>query len=150
MPRYHDAISTHLSAAAAFEDLSHFDRASEWDPGVVQGSMLTPAPNGLGSRFALQVRFLGRTIWMEYEVVEFVPGERIVLEAETPYVRSRDTMSFESSGIDAPHQTVVTYDAVLEPKGAVRIASPLLALAFRRIGDRASVGLRERLCPTPS
>ena len=153
MARYLASIQTAVPLAAAFEDLSHFDRAAEWDPGVVKASMLTAAPVGLGSRFALQTRFLGRTVPMDYEVVEFEPDLRIVLEASTPYVRSRDSISFESTeahGALAPHATVVTYDAVLEPSGVARLAAPLLGIAFRRIGDRALVGLRSRLRVTPS
>ena len=153
MPRYLASIRTSVPLAAAFEDLSHFDRAAQWDPGVVKASMLTAEPVGLGSQFALQARFLGRTVPMEYVVVEFEPDVRIVLEASTPYVRSRDSISFErveAEGALAPNATVITYDALLEPRGATRLAAPLLALAFRRIGDRALEGLRRRLCPTPS
>ncbi|HET7379516.1 MAG TPA: hypothetical protein VFJ24_05715 [Gaiellales bacterium] len=36
----------------------------------------------------------------------------------------------------------LTYDATLTPKGAIRLAGPLLALAFRRVGQRALTGLR--------
>jgi hypothetical protein len=41
--------------------------------------------------------------------------------------------------------TRVTYDADLSLKGPLRLADPLLALAFRRVGDRARDGLRARL-----
>ena len=41
--------------------------------------------------------------------------------------------------------TRVTYDADLALKGPLRIADPLLGLAFDRVGDRALEGLRERL-----
>jgi len=37
--------------------------------------------------------------------------------------------------------SVVTYDADLRVRGLFRLADPLLALAFRRIGDRARDGL---------
>lgn len=134
-----------------FSDLSHFDRAAEWDPGVVEGTMLTPEPVGCGSRFALRAGFLGRTIPLEYEIIEFEPSTRVVLRAETPLMRSIDTITFASvpaapATDDAMSgATLVTYDARLEPKGPARLARPLLALAFRRIGARAAVGLRERL-----
>ena len=113
--------------------------------------MLTPEPVGCGSRFALRAGFLGRTIPLEYEIIEFEPGTRVVLRAETPFVHSIDTISFASASTGPGRHdpgsvaTVVTYDARLEPKGLARLAGPLLALAFRRIGDRAAVGLRERL-----
>ena len=42
--------------------------------------------------------------------------------------------------------TSVTYDADLRLKGPLgRLMDPLLGLAFRRIGDRAAVGLGKAL-----
>ncbi len=146
MLQYLARITSDIGRDEAFSDLSHFDRAAEWDPGVAAGTMLTPEPVGRGSRFGLRARFLGRSVPMEYEIVEFEPSARIVLRAETPFVRSIDTITFEAvSG-----ETIVTYDARLEPKGVARLATPLLALAFRRIGDRAAAGLRDRLHAEPS
>jgi hypothetical protein len=154
--RYLTHITTDVGLDEAFFDLSHFDRAAEWDPGVAEGTMLTPEPVGRGSRFELSAKFFGRAVPMEYEIVEFEPGTRVVLQAETPFVRSIDTITFASvpsgsaSDTSKPEATLVTYDARLEPKGAARFGTPLLALAFRRIGDRAAAGLRERLRSEPS
>jgi hypothetical protein len=39
----------------------------------------------------------------------------------------------------------VTYDADLSLKGALKVADPLLAVLFRRVGDRALAGLRRTL-----
>ena len=109
-----------------------------------RGRCSPPSRSSAGSRFALRAGFLGRTVALEYEIIEFEPGRRVVLRAETPFVRSIDTITFEP-GAAGSGATVVTYDARLEPKGPARLAGPLLALAFHRIGDRAAGGLRERL-----
>jgi len=146
MARYQTWITTPLTRAAAFAELSRFDRAAEWDPGVDEGSMLTPEPVGLGSRFVLHARFLGRTLPLVYEVVDFEADTRIGLRAENAFVASDDTIRFETLGAGAE----ITYDARLRPKGLARIGSPLFALAFRRIGDRAAEGLRRHLNPDPS
>ncbi|MDZ4828241.1 MAG: SRPBCC family protein, partial [Actinomycetota bacterium] len=97
MLQYLARITSDMGRDEAFSDLSHFDRAAEWDPGVAEGTMLTPEPVGRGSRFGLLCRFLGRSVPMEYEIVEFEPSARIVLRAETPFVRSIDTITFESA-----------------------------------------------------
>jgi hypothetical protein len=39
----------------------------------------------------------------------------------------------------------VTYDAVLELRGPLRLADPLLARGFAQVGDRAAAGLRRHL-----
>jgi hypothetical protein len=101
---------------------------------------------GLGSRFALQTRFLGRTLTLVYEVVDFEADTRIELRAENAFVESNDTIIFETLG----DGTEISYDARLRPKGLARVGAPFFALAFRRIGDRAAEGLRRHLNPVAS
>ncbi len=146
MPTYRTVIQTPAEPAEVFAYLSRFDRAEEWDPGVTRGEMVTGEPVGLGSRFRLVARFLGRSLPLEYEVVDFVAPERLVLRAETGALRSTDTITCGAEGSG----TLVLYEAVLEAKGWARFADPFLAVAFRRIGDRAAAGLRERLRSVPA
>lgn len=146
MPRYDTRIHTPADRAAVFAYLSRFDRAEEWDPGVAEGTMLGSEPVGLGSRFRLVARFLGRALPLDYEVVDYRAPERIVLRAETGTIRSTDTITFTADGSG----TLVHYSAELEGLGWARLADPFLALAFRRIGDRAAAGLRAHLASVPS
>ena len=146
MSRYRTSIHSSARPSSAFDALSRFDRAEEWDPGVEKGSMLTAEPVRVGSRFRLVTRFAGRAVPLEYEVVECRAPDRIVFRAETGFLRSIDTISFAAD----PTGTVVVYDAVLDTKGIARLATPFLALAFRRIGDRAAAGLRAYLNAVPT
>jgi hypothetical protein len=141
MARYNARIPVPIARSAAFAYLGRFDHAAEWDPGVETGEMLTPEPVGVGSRFRLVAVFLGRGTPLDYEIVEYDRNERIVLRAENRSVRSVDTITFE----DADDGCVVVYDAKLDAKGVRRLVDPLLALMFKRIGDRAVAGLRARL-----
>ena len=141
MAHYVATIPVSVARCAAFAYVSRFDRAAEWDPGVEAGEMLTPEPVGVGSRFRLVTRFFGRRIPLDYEIIDLDRDERIVLRAENRSVRSVDTITFE----DDERGAVVVYDARLDAKGIGRLADPLLALVFRRIGDRAAAGLHRRL-----
>jgi len=141
MAHYVATIPVPIARSAAFEYISHFDRAAEWDPGVEAGEMLTPEPVGVGARFRLVARFGGRRIPLDYEVIEYERDERIVLRAENSSVLSVDTITFA----DSDEGSVVVYDAQLDAKGIGRLTGPLLALAFRQIGDRAAAGLRAGL-----
>ena len=85
--------------------------------------------------------FLGRTSTLVYRIVEFVPGETVTLRGENATVVSLDRIRFEPSD----GGTRVTYDADLALKGPLRIADPLLGLAFNRVGERALEGLRGTL-----
>ncbi len=147
MARYRTSVHSPAEPDSAFAHLSRFDRAAEWDPGVASGEMLTTGPVGVGSRFRVVTRFAGRSMPLEYAVVEFDAPTRIVLRAETAMLRSVDTitLSRDDAMTGDGQGTRVEYDARLDAKGVLRIADPLIALAFRRIGDRAAAGLRSWL-----
>jgi len=121
-----------------FAYLSRFSSAAEWDPGVTSARMVTPNPVQLGSVFELDAVFLGNAVPLRYEITDFEPPNRVVLAAENASVRSTDHISFAR---DPSGGTVVQYNADLTLKGVARLAAPIFALAFRRIGDRASDGL---------
>jgi hypothetical protein len=139
MARYQTSFASRVSAEAAFDYLSRFSTTAEWDPGVVEARDLTPDPVGVGSAFEVVSTFLGRRVPLRYEIIEYDSPNRVVLRAESSSVRSTDTISCQQN---ADGSTIVSYDAVLEPRGAARLLSPLFAVVFRRIGDRASRGLR--------
>jgi Polyketide cyclase / dehydrase and lipid transport. len=138
VPHYRRRLVVPQPREEVFAYLSRFSSAAEWDPGVSSARMITPHPVGLGSTFALDAVFLGNTVPLRYEITQFDPPHRVVLAAENASVRSTDEITFSTDPWGA---TVVEYSADLALKGLARLAAPLFALAFRRIGDRAADGL---------
>ena len=142
MACYRATIQSKKSPDEAFEYLADFAHAREWDPGVVEGENLTGQPIGPDSRFRLVARFLGLQVPLEYRISIFEPPRRVVFQADQDAVRSTDEIRVVPVGAG----TSVTYDADLRLKGPLgRLMDPLLGLAFRRIGDRAAVGLGKAL-----
>ncbi len=142
MARYRTTIQLKKSPEEVFEYLADFANAREWDPGVVEGENLTGQPLGPDSRFRLVARFLGRRVPLEYRISTFEPPRRVVFQADQAAVCSTDEIRVAAVG----GGTSVTYDADLRLKGPLgRLMDPLLGLAFRRIGDRAAVGLGKAL-----
>jgi carbon monoxide dehydrogenase subunit G len=141
MARYTASIETPRPPAETFAYLSDFSTTQEWDPGVVKARRIGDAPVGHGTEFRLVAVFLGRRTGLTYRIVEFSPGKAVTLRGENATVVSLDRITFEPSD----GGTRVTYDAELALKGPLRIADPLLGLAFDRVGDRALEGLRETL-----
>ena len=138
MVHYRRRLVVPVPPDEAFAYLSRFSSAAEWDPGVSSARMVTPDPVGLGSVFALDAVIMGNTVPLRYEIIEFDVPNRVVLAAENASVRSTDAITFSA---DSSGGTVVQYNADLALKGLARLAAPIFAVAFRRIGDRASDGL---------
>jgi len=130
-----------LDVSAAFAHLADFSSAEQWDPGVAKASRDQQGPIEVGSSFTVVADFLGRQIPLTYRIVDLVADERVVLRAENASVVSLDTLTFVASDSGAS----VTYDAVLDGKGAMRLAGPFLQLLFNRIGHKAEAGLRAYL-----
>lgn len=141
MAHYTATIETPRPPTETFRYLSDFSTTQEWDPGVVEAQRLGDAPVGEGTEFRLVADFLGRKAALTYRIVEFEPGRAVTLRGENATVVSLDRMTFEPSD----GGTRVVYDADLALKGPLRIADPLLGLAFGRVGDRALEGLRRTL-----
>jgi hypothetical protein len=140
MARYVGTIKTTRSVDAAFDYLADFSSVRDWDPTAVSAESLSGRV-GEGAEFRVVVRFAGRENEFVYETVEFERPRRLVLRAESPTVVSLDTITVEPDTSGAS----VTYNALLEPKGAMKLAAPLLALLFRRLGDNAARGLEREL-----
>ncbi len=140
MARYTGTIASPKPVGEAFAYLADFSSVAEWDPSVVRARMLGERP-GPGTEFEVVVRFAGRELQFIYRTTAFEPERRIVLRAESPTVVSEDTISFRETASGCE----VTYDADLAPKGAMRLANPVLGLMFKRLGGDAADGLRREL-----
>ena len=139
MAHYSTTFVTQTPVERAFEYLSRFSSAVEWDPGVVASRDLTPDPVGVGSAFEIVSSFLGRRVPLRYEIIDFDAPHLVRLRAQNSTVRSVDTITFAETSEGA---TTVTYDAQLTPVGLARVLSPVFGLMLTRIGDRAADGLR--------
>jgi Polyketide cyclase / dehydrase and lipid transport len=137
--------STEIEAAGGqddvFEYLATFSNARQWDPSVVEGGSGTPGPAAVGSVYRLGVRIAGRVVPFDYHVLELDRPRRVVLQATRGLSVSTDTISVES----ADRGSLVRYAAVLQGRGLLRLASPLLGRFFTRMADRAAAGLRTAL-----
>ena len=142
MTTYHMSASSPRLPADVFAYLARFSNTVEWDPGVTAAEDTTPGPPALGSRYRLVARFLGLSVPLEYRIEEIDAPRRVVLRAENTMVRSTDVIEV-SPGPGGG--STVTYKATLTPKGASTVLAPLLGMAFRRVGDRAAIGLRNML-----
>jgi carbon monoxide dehydrogenase subunit G len=141
MARYKATVDTPRPPDDAFAYLSDFSTTAEWDPGVVEAERIGEAPVADGSEFRLVADFLHRKTTLTYRIVEYDPPNAVTFRGENSSVVSLDRITFEPSD----GGTRITYDADLTLKGPFKLADPLLALAFKRVGDRALAGMRKTL-----
>ena len=103
--------------------------APEWYVNIKAVEWKTPPPLAVGSRLAFVAYFLGRRLAYTYEIVELVPGARLVMRtAEGPFPMET-TYTWETT---AGGKTRMTLRNRGEPRGFSTIVAPLMAAAMRR------------------
>ena len=102
----------------------------------------TPAAVQAGSKVAFVARFLGRRLAYTYELVEFVPDERLVMRtAEGPFPMET-TYTWSATGEGATRMTLRNRG---EPAGFSRLAAPAMAPAMRRANRKDLANLKRIL-----
>lgn len=100
----------------------------EWYKNIASVEWLTPKPLQLGSQIAFVAHFLGRTLRYTYEIVEYVPGEHLVMRtAQGPF-----PMETTYRWVERGDRTVMTLRNRGVPKGFSRLTVPFMTAAMRR------------------
>lgn len=134
-------VSSPRSPEEVFAYLQDFTTTEEWDPGTVTTSRVT-GDGDVGTRYHNVSRFLGRETELTYVVEEADAPRTLKLRGENKTVTAHDTMTLEPT---ATGGTELTYHAEFAFKGLSRLVAPLLAPAFKKLGDEAEQGLRDAL-----
>jgi uncharacterized protein YndB with AHSA1/START domain len=105
------------------------DNATEWYENIEAAEWKSPKPLDVGTRIAFTARFLGRRLTYTYEIVELVPGERLVMRtAEGPFPMET-TYAWEDAERGGTRMTLRNRG---EPTGLSKLAAPVMAAAMRR------------------
>ena len=124
--------------------------APEWYANIISADWKTRPPLQRGSRIAFVSRFLGRRLEYTYDVVDFVPLERLVMRTVQGPFPMETTYAWHASADGTTRMSIRNRG---EPTGFSRIAAPLMAAAIRRANHKDLENLRsilEQRHPTPA
>jgi hypothetical protein len=144
MARFVDTVMTSTwSQDDAFTYMADVRNFAEWDPGTERVVQVRGDGPGPRAAYDVTVRVGSRTMVLRYEVVEWDPPHRVVIEAAKSWMRLRDEIVVDRVEAD----TLVTYDARIELRGPLRLFDGMLQKRFRAIGERGAAGLQQKLEP---
>ena len=122
------------------------DNVRHWYANIASVNWKTEPPVRVGTQVAFVAHFLGRTLTYTYEVVEFIPGERLVMQtAEGPFPM-QTTYTWASTPQGA---TKMTLRNAGTPTGFSRWVAPFMRLAIRR-ATRKDLHLLKRVLEAAS
>ena len=120
--------------------LKDFAHAEAWDPGTESCTQESPGEIRVGTRWHNVSKIAGVTTELTYTLETLTPG-RLVFIGENESATTTDTITVQAKGGGSE----VTYEAVIEPKGAGKLGEPLLKLLFERIGTKTEKQMTEVL-----
>jgi len=107
--------------------------APQWYANIKSITWRTQPPLAVGSRMDFVAHFLGRRLAYTYEVVAWVPGEKLVMRtAQGPFPMET---TYTWTALD-PDRTRMTLDNRGEPAGFAKITGPVLSAAMRRANTK--------------
>jgi len=112
-----------------------------WYVNIKSVNWKSPPPVSVGSRLAFVAQFLGRRLEYTYEVVDLVPGERLVMRTTEGPFPMETTYTWEPAGDGATRMTLRNRG---EPSGFAKVGAPVMSAAMRR-ANRKDLALLKRL-----
>ena len=110
--------------------------APEWYANIESVDWQTPPPAVVGSKMTFVARFMGRRLEYTYEVVELVPGERLVMRTAQGPFPMETTYTWADAGTGRTRMTLRNRG---EPAGFSKAFAPFMSPAMRR-ANRKEIG----------
>ncbi|KEQ25177.1 SRPBCC family protein [Paenibacillus tyrfis] len=118
------------------------DKAPEWYVNIHSAEWQTPKPLAVGSKIAFKAQFLGKQLAYVYQIVEYKPGQLLVMRtADGPF--PMETMyTWESVG---GHATRMTLRNRGNPAGFSVLFAPFMSFMMRRANRKDLKNIKKRL-----
>jgi uncharacterized membrane protein len=118
------------------------DNAPTWYANIRSVQWKTAPPLAVGSALEFVARFLGASMAYTYEVIDYRPGERLVMRTTDGPFPMETTYTWRDAGDTATEMTLRNRG---EPDRFSKLSAPLVARAVRRANRKDLARLRSIL-----
>ena len=118
------------------------DHAPEWYVNIHSAEWKTPKPLELGSQIAFKAKFLGRELAYIYEIVEFVPGEKLTMRTANGPFPMETTYTWYASD---DHHTRMTLRNKGNPTGFSKVFTPFISSMMRKANRKDLRNIKDLL-----
>jgi uncharacterized membrane protein len=113
--------------------------APQWYVNIESVSWQTPPPITVGSKLDFVAHFLGRRLAYTYEIVELVPGQKLVMRTAQGPFPMETTYTWTSAGAGRTRMTLRNRG---EPSGFSKVVAPIMTAAMRRANQKDLANLK--------
>ena len=105
------------------------DKAPEWYVNIDSAEWKTSKPLTLGSKIAFKAKFLGKDLAYVYEIVEFIPEQKMVMKTANGPFPMETTYTWQALGANLTRMTLRNRGV---PTGFSKIFSPFMATMMKK------------------
>ena len=119
--------------AKVFEFASNPDNAPLWYQNIKSVTWVTPKPVRAGTKVAFVAHFLGRRLSYVYEIIEFIPGSKLVMRTSEGPFPMETTYTWQPVG---EHMTQMFLRNKGMPGGFSKLVAPFMKLMMRKANQK--------------
>jgi uncharacterized protein YndB with AHSA1/START domain len=141
MVHIHGEIVINRSPEEVFDVVADTTKEPEYNPRMHHAEQITNGPICVGTRFHAEIASMGRPVDMVIEITDYQRPRSLASTTHMSSMNLHGTLTFDP----VPDGTRMRWSWHLQPSGALKLLSPLIATMGRRQEQSIWTGLKHHL-----